>query len=78
MPKKRKKQTPGEVSKTQAVRVADVLVIGPLMGLGGMALRQTNKLAGNALILLGVGTTVYNARNFAKANEAMQKVTDED
>lgn len=69
MPKK--KPTPGEVSKTQAMRVADVLVIGPLMSLGGMALRKTDPLLGSALIALGVGTTVYNARNYVKANERM-------
>lgn len=74
MPKKRKDlNSPGEVSKTQAVRVADVLIIGPLMGLGGLALRRTQPVLGSTLMLLGVGTTVYNARNLAKTNDAMQR-----
>ena len=62
-----------EVSKTQAVRVADVLLIGPLMGLGGLALKRTDPLLGNALILLGVGTSVYNARNFSATRDRARK-----
>jgi hypothetical protein len=74
MPKRKKHPaSPGEVSKTQAVRVMDVLIIGPLMMLGGAALRQTQPVLGSGLMLFGVTTTVYNARNFTRANEAMQK-----
>ncbi len=77
MPKRKKRRkrrsSASEVSKTQAVRVADVLLIGPLMGLGGLALYKTQPLLGSGLMLFAVSTTVYNARNFTKANEAMQK-----
>ena len=71
--KKRKKKTPGEVSKTQAIRVMDVLLIGPIMGLGGLALRKTNPILGSTLMLFGVTTTVYNARNYTATNEGMQR-----
>lgn len=73
MSKRKHPAAPGEVSKTQAVRVMDVLIIGPLMGLGGLALRKTQPVLGSTLVLFGVTTTIYNARNFTRANEAMQK-----
>ncbi len=71
--KKKRRKKSGEVAKTQAVRVADVLLIGPLMGLGGMALRKKNPLLGSGLVLLGIGTTIYNARNYTSTNEALQR-----
>jgi hypothetical protein len=50
--------------KTQAVRVADVLLIGPLMILVGA--RCGPKLARRGLVAAGAATIVYNARNLAK------------
>lgn len=50
--------------KTQAIRLADVFVIGPLMMWGGMQLRGKHPRRGNLLALLGAGTVVYNGRNW--------------
>lgn len=55
---------PNEVSKTQAVRVVDVLFVGPLMALGGLALKKSQPALGATLMLLGLATTVYNAQNY--------------
>ena len=52
--------------KPQIVRIADVVAIGPLMVWGGMKLRARYPVAGPLLALLGVGTVLYNARNYAK------------
>lgn len=51
---------------TQVIRVADVLLIGPLMMAGGAIARQQNTSLGNMLMLFGVTTTVYNARRYSK------------
>lgn len=50
--------------KTQAVRVADVLLIGPLMILVGS--RCGPPLARKALVVAGLATVAYNAKNLAK------------
>lgn len=54
-------------SKTQFVRLLDVFVFGPLM----IAAGHDHKSAyfSNALMLVGVGTIVYNGINFLQ-NEA--------
>lgn len=51
-------------AKSQAIRVADVLFIGPLMIWGGLRLREPHPIAGVVLGLLGVATIGYNARNY--------------
>jgi hypothetical protein len=58
--------TPAEVAKTQAVRVADVFVIGPLMVFGGLTMPC--RPLGWLLVAFGVGTVVYNGRNY-RANQ---------
>jgi hypothetical protein len=50
--------------KAQWVRAADVVAIGPLMIWGGAKLFREHPIAGGALALLGVGTIIYNARNW--------------
>ncbi len=51
--------------KAQGVRVADVFLFAPVMVLGGKSLYQKNeKLLGGSLIAIGIGTAVYNARNY--------------
>jgi hypothetical protein len=52
--------------KSQAVRVLDVVLIGPLMVAGGLAWRDRAPLAGWALAGLGLGTVVYNAINWGR------------
>lgn len=59
--------TPYEVSETaksQAVRILDVIAIGPLMTWGGYTLRKQNPVAGAMLAFFGVSTILYNARNY--------------
>ena len=58
--------------KTQAVRVADVVFIGPLMVWGGLQLRGRYPAAGGALALLGGLTSLYNLRNYQR-QEAMER-----
>jgi len=59
--------TPAELNdivKTQQVRIADVVFIGPLMIWGGLQLRDAHPVRGTILALLGVSTILYNARNY--------------
>ncbi len=58
-----------ELSKSQLVRLADVFAIGPLMVYGGYKLQKNNKLAGLALMLVGVSTVVYNGSNYLANRE---------
>ena len=53
--------------KTQAVRIADVFLIGPLMMWGGIELLEGGHRArGGLLAALGVATIGYNARNYLR------------
>jgi hypothetical protein len=52
--------------KAQPIRVADVLVIGPLMVWGGARAIPERPFAGLALTLLGLGTISYNAVNYTR------------
>lgn len=57
--------------KTQWIRVADVILIGPLMVAGGVALSRTNKpLLGILLGALGIGTILFNGRNWWLVHQA--------
>jgi hypothetical protein len=60
--------------KSQPVRLLDVFVIGPLMIWGGYALDDRGEHYGAAaLVLFGLSTIVYNARNYEivrRRNEA--------
>ncbi len=59
------------VSKTQAIRLADVFFIGPVMIYGGYRLRALdNPLLGLTLIVLGGLTIAYNGKNYL-ANERL-------
>ena len=52
--------------KSQNIRLLDVFAIGPLMIYGGLKLRKVknNELAGSLLALFGLGTILYNGRNY--------------
>lgn len=50
--------------KPQAVRLADVFIIGPLMLWGGLKLREDYPTAGPLLAFLGAATVFYNGRNW--------------
>jgi hypothetical protein len=52
--------------KPQAVRLADVLLIGPLMIWGGAKTRAKNPILGTALFLFGLATISYNYSNYCK------------
>lgn len=47
--------------KSQAVRLADVFVIGPVMAVGGAKLGGS---LGKTLVALGIATILYNAKNY--------------
>lgn len=54
--------------KSQAIRVADVFVIGPLMVAGGAAMAKTptpRPLLGLTLAFFGVATIIFNGVNWA-------------
>lgn len=55
------------VGKTQAIRLADVFFIGPVMIYGGEKLRRRgDSILGLTLSLLGAATVVYNGNNWLK------------
>lgn len=61
-------------AKGQSVRLADVILIGPLMIWGGTeaskaAKTDLGKNAGNALAFMGVGTMFYNGINYARVKK---------
>jgi len=61
--------TPDEIKafdmslKSQNVRLWDVFFIGPMMMWGGVELRRRNKNAGDALVVLGGLTMLFNGYN---------------
>lgn len=59
-------------AKSQRVRIADVLLIGPLMAWGGAKLAPRYPVAGGLLALFGVATVLYNARNYAVVRDALR------
>jgi len=52
------------VAKTQAIRVLDVVLIGPLMVWGGWNMRKKAPLPANALAAIGVATIIFNGYNY--------------
>jgi hypothetical protein len=58
-----------DVAKSQAVRVLDVVLIGPLMVWGGFKL---GGVAGSALAAFGASTIWYNARNYQRVAAALE------
>ncbi len=56
--------TAGDV-KAQAVRLGDILLFGPLMVMGALG-KETPQWMRAAMLVIGVGTIVYNAANFVE------------
>jgi hypothetical protein len=54
------------IGKTQAIRVLDVMAIGPAMIWGGDLIRPRHPGLGWFLIVSGIGTVVYNAHNLRR------------
>jgi hypothetical protein len=52
------------IAKTQAIRVLDVVLIGPLMVWGGWNMRKKAPLPANALAAIGVATIIFNGYNY--------------
>jgi len=52
--------------KSQYVRLADVVLIGPMMIWGGARAIPERPLLGSLLTLMGVGTIVLNGVNFRR------------
>lgn len=67
------KPTITQVAKPQTVRLADVLLIGPLMIWGGVQARKKNAMAGNLLAFFGLGTIFYNAENYLLEQERRRR-----
>lgn len=61
------------VQKTQLIRVFDVILIGPLMVMGGRDLGRSLPIAGGLLEFFGISTIVYNARNWYRIDRAMRR-----
>jgi len=59
------------LAKTQAVRVADVLLIGPLMVYG--ATKMPRGAAAVVLGLFGLGTIVFNGINYLRVQKTHDK-----
>lgn len=52
-----------EISKSQTIRLTDVLFIGPLMIYAGSQ-KKISPFVDSALIALGICTIMYNGRNY--------------
>jgi hypothetical protein len=61
-----------EVSKSQAVRLLDVLAIGPFIIWA--ATQTKGDFARAGLFAVGIATVLYNAHNYLSTNEANENV----
>jgi hypothetical protein len=58
------------IVKSQPIRLLDILVIGPLMMVGGVLLaKNKNKLVGVPLVFFGMTTVWYNLSNYVKVRK---------
>ena len=58
--------TINEYQKSQVVRLYDVFLLAPFLMYIGYKGKGISNLERNAIYLIGVGTLVYNARNYLK------------
>ncbi len=59
--------------KPQAVRIADVFIIGPLMLWAGLKLRKDYPTAGPLLAFFGGATVFYNGRNWVVRDNQIRR-----
>jgi hypothetical protein len=60
-----KKEKVDEYQKSQTIRLIDVFVIAPVLVYAGVKHRKDmSPMLSNALILFGVATAYYNAKNY--------------
>ena len=63
-----------QVSKTQLIRVADVVFIGPTMIYGGEKLfKKGDRWLGTTLIALGALTIIYNGMNWYEQDQLLRR-----
>ena len=55
--------------KAQAIRVLDVVVIGPLMIYAGVNAKAISPELKAFLVVAGAGTVIYNGANFLKKRQ---------
>ena len=55
------------IEKTQAIRILDVVAIGPAMVWGGSLLLRSRPRLGWFLIASGAATVIYNLANYSRA-----------
>lgn len=61
--------------KAQWIRLLDVFLIGPLMVAGGMSLTKKSAFWGIVLGAMGLGTIVFNGRNWLLMEQAKRAET---
>ena len=66
------KLTINETAKAQGVRIADVVLIGPLMIWGGARTIPKNPVPGIALTLFGMGTIIFNWVNYRRVKHELR------
>jgi len=62
-----------ELAKSQAVRVLDVILIGPVMAWAATRLPKRDAPMAWLLGGLGIATVLYNARNYLRIAELAKK-----
>jgi len=56
--------------KSQAVRILDVLLFGPIMIALASRKRKLSRVEKGALAVIGIGTIIYNLRNYHLVSQA--------
>lgn len=61
-----------EVSKSQNVRLLDVFFIGPFIIYASNKAKGLSQLERNVLFIVGLGTIIYNGKNYLENKNALQ------
>lgn len=62
-----------EVSKSQTIRIIDVVLIGPTLVYAGAVKSNLPKVIRGALVLFGVCTIYYNFKNYYETKKNLSK-----